>query len=117
MSYFDDLQALAKLHAEIADELDRKLESIGAKPDPAVMLKNLSALADSASADVDDAIRQRDAVTRYWDERIASLKAQAAERAQAVKAAQDAQGGAPAPEPPPKPAPRVVAKKAARQPK
>jgi hypothetical protein len=118
MSYLDDLQNLAKLHAQIADELDRKLESINAKPDAGAVVKNLTALSANADAAVEDAISQREAVTRYWDDRIGNLKARAAEQAAALKNAQQQQeGGQEAPpDEAPKPARKIAAKKVARPP-
>jgi len=119
MTYFDDLKNLAKLHAQIAEDIDGKLKSVGTATHADVMLKNLATLAENADAAVNDALSERDAVTRYWDDRIANLKARAAEQADALKTAQEQVQRAPAPKPVevPKPARKVVAKKTVPRPK
>ena len=72
-----NLEQVLKLQKDLAAKLTQNVEliSTGKAPSPELVLKEKEQLIRRAQAAVEDAVKERDAAVRRWDERIAQRKA------------------------------------------
>jgi chromosome segregation ATPase len=87
MADIDSLQELRKLQLEFTDRLEQELKLVRASKSGAgdVSLQKKTEGAEKAQAALDASIKERDAIVKFWDERVERLRAEVASRANEVR--------------------------------
>lgn len=74
----ESMQDLLKLQKAMTEPLERRLASLEKPPRYETALAQATADIDATKAALANAVKERDAVVKYWDDRIALLRARAA---------------------------------------